>query len=186
MISTEIQGIKLNLHTLNSLFSPNNIDLGTLSMISCVNVSKDDFILDLGCGYGIVGIYFAKIIGDKNVVMSDIDPKAIEISKKNIIENGVPNIKIIESDEFSNIDDTNFTMILSNPPYHSDFKLPKHFIEKGFNRLKINGRMYMVTKRKDWYKNKFISIFGGVTIKEINGYYIFIAEKRKNEYNKTR
>ena len=62
------------------------------------------------------------------------------------------------------------------------FTVAKRFIEKGFNRLKIGGKMYMVTKRKDWYKNKLISIFGGVRIHEIDGYYVFEAEKRSASY----
>jgi len=44
----------------------------------------------------------------------------------------------------------------------------------------------MVTKRKDWYKNKLISIFGGVRIWEIENYYVFMAEKKKDSYSKTK
>ena len=91
-------------------------------------------------------------------------------------------VKIVRSDGFSQLDDTGFTLILSNPPYHADFSVPKSFIEKGFNRLQIGGRMMMVTKRKEWYKNKLISIFGGVTIAEIDGYYVFASQKRSANY----
>ena len=65
----------------------------------------------------------------------------------------------------------------------ADFSIPKHFIEKGFNRLRIGGKMYMVTKRKDWYKNKLSAIFGGVKIYEIDGYFVFCAEKRNSKYS---
>ena len=60
--------------------------------------------------------------------------------------------------------------------------MAKSFIEKGFNRFLIGGKFYMVTKRKEWYKDKFISIFGGVKIYEKNGYYIFEAKKRDFKY----
>ena len=56
------------------------------------------------------------------------------------------------------------------------------FIEKGFNRLKIGGRMVMVTKRRDWYRNKLIAIFGGVKVREIDGYFVFEAERRDLRY----
>ena len=46
----------------------------------------------------------------------------------------------------------------------------------------IDGKLIMVTKRLDWYKNKFTSIFGGVGVYEVNGYYVFVAEKRKQEH----
>jgi 16S rRNA (guanine1207-N2)-methyltransferase len=65
-----------------------------------------------------------------------------------------------------------------------DFSVPKHFIEKGFNHLKIGGKLFMVTKRKEWYKNKLISVFGGVKIWEENGYYVFMAQKTQSSYSK--
>ena len=71
-------------------------------------------------------------------------------------------------------------MILSNPPYHTDFAVAKGFIEDGFKKLLVGGKMVMVTKRLDWYRNKLSSVFGGVTVKEKDGYYVFLAEKRGN------
>ncbi len=153
-------------------------------MLSMVNFTNGDKVLDLGCGYGVVGILAAKIIGDENVIMTDKVSMAVHISRENAILNMVPNIRIYQSDGFRNLDEKDFTLILSNPPYHVDFKIPKEFIEKDFNRLTIGGRMYMVTKRKDWYKNKFISIFGGVKIWEIEDYYVFMAVKMNSTYAK--
>jgi len=182
MISETIGGISLVFETGNSSFSPHNIDKGTLAMLSVTEIPEAGKILDLGCGYGVVGIYLAKQTGEANVVMSDIDPGLVELAQKNAARNGVGGILSIVSDGFKNISINDFSLILSNPPYHSDFSVPKHFIEKGFNRLLTGGKMLMVTKRKDWYKNKFIAIFGGVKIHEIDGYFVFLAEKRKTQY----
>jgi len=184
MVSEIIGGVQLNLETASTMFSPLCVDKGTLSMLSVVDLSVSDKLLDLGCGYGAVGIYAAKIIGAGNVVMSDINKKCVSLSKKNAEANGVGEVKVILSDGFESIDDKDFTLILSNPPYHADFSVPKHFIEKGFNRLVVGGKMFMVTKRKDWYKNKITAIFGGVKIHEIDGYFIFCAEKRGTQYAK--
>ncbi|MCL2406301.1 MAG: methyltransferase [Defluviitaleaceae bacterium] len=168
--------------TTDSPFSPRGVDRGTLAMLSAVDISSAGKLLDLGCAYGVVGIYAAKFIGEENVVMSDIDHKSIVLSNKNAELNNVSGIKIVQSDGFRNLEDTGFTHILSNPPYHADFSIAKHFIEKGFNRLAIGGFMVMVTKRRDWYKNKLVSIFGGVMIQEIDGYFVFVAEKRSEKY----
>jgi len=184
MISEIISGIQLNLETASTMFSPLCVDKGTLSMLSVVELSPSDKLLDLGCGYGVVGIYAANVIGAQNVVMSDINKKCISLSKKNAEANSVSGVKIIHSDGFESLDDKDFTLILSNPPYHADFSVPKHFIEKGFNRLMVGGKMYMVTKRKDWYKNKLTAIFGGVKVHEIDGYFVFCAEKRGTQYAK--
>ena len=51
-------------------------------MLSAVEFKHDDKVLDLGCGYGIVGILSAKIVGAANVVMTDIDDKAVSISRR--------------------------------------------------------------------------------------------------------
>ena len=186
MIETNIKGIDLVFETGAGVFSPKGIDLGTLSMLSIVDFQETDKVLDLGCGYGVVGILAAKIIGDHNVVMIDIDEEAIRLSRKNCQWNNVQGVKIQKSDGFTNLDETDFTMILSNPPYHTDFSVAKRFIEKGFNRLSVGGRMYMVTKRKEWYENKLKSIFGGVRIWELNGYFVFMSIKKSGTYAKAR
>ena len=174
----------MSFKTNDGLFSPNGVDAGTKAMLSCAAFTQSDKLLDLGCGYGVVGIYAAKLIGVQNVTMVDIDEAAVALSKENALLNNVPEVRIFQSDGFKNIDDTGFSVILSNPPYHTDFSVAKQFIEKGFNRLIVGGRMVMVTKRRDWYKNKFIAIFGGVLIIERDGYFVFTAEKRSPSYAK--
>lgn len=178
MITAEIKNVSLRFETDTSNFSPNSIDVGTLAMLSAVEFSPDDKILDMGCGYGVVGILAAKLIGQKKVTMCDISESAVKQAKINAELNGVPDIDIKISDGFSEIADNDFTLILSNPPYHADFSVPKHFIEVGFKKLAVGGKMVMVTKRLDWYKNKLTSVFGGVMVREIDGYYVFISEKR--------
>ncbi len=180
-ISTTMKEIPLSFQTESSLFSPKAIDSGTLAMLSSVDFLPSDKVLDLGCGYGVVGILAAKLVGEANVVLCDSSETAVKYARLNAEANSVPNINIILSNAFEHIPDNDFTLILSNPPYHTDFSIAKHFIEEGFQRLDIGGRMVMVTKRLDWYKNKLAAIFGGVKVQEIDGYYVFIAEKRSQK-----
>lgn len=178
-ISATIKNIPFHFQTDSSLFSPKAIDSGTLAMLSVIDFLPDDKVLDLGCGYGVVGILAAKFIGEADVVLCDSSETAVKYAMLNAETNLVPNINIILSNAFEHIPDNDFTLILSNPPYHTDFSVAKRFIEEGFQRLAIGGRMVMVTKRLDWYKNKLTSVFGGIKVQEIDGYYVFIAEKRK-------
>ena len=152
--------------TAPGLFSPKGLDAGTRVMLEHVTF----------------GYYAAKQIGADKVTLLDINPSAVSLASKNAQINHLDGLRIWQSDGLSALDDTGYTLILSNPPYNSNFSTAKHFIEKGFNRLQIGGRMFMVTKRKTWYQNKLAAIFGGVTIHEENGYYLFIAEKRKPVY----
>ncbi len=184
MISVTIKNIPMIFKSDAAIFSPKAIDTGTLAMLSIIDFSPNDKVLDLGCGYGIVGILAGKIIGSEKVIMSDISETAVQYSKINAELNEIKNIDIKISDGYENIADSDFTLILTNPPYHTDFSVAKKFIEGGYKRLVIGGRMVMVTKRLTWYKNKLSSVFGGVKVHEIDGYYVFIAEKRRNKDNK--
>ena len=182
LLQVEILGQQVSLETRPGLFSPEHVDRGTLAMLSHVKIASGMRIMDLGCGCGVVGIVAAKIAGEENVFMSDADPMAVETARRNAERNGVGGVQVCVSDGFQSVDASGFDLILSNPPYQTDFSVAKGFIEKGFNRLKIGGKLYMVTKRRAWYKNKMVSVFGGVEIRETDGYYVFIAERRSLKY----
>jgi len=151
-------------------------------MLSCVQFGQYEKILDLGCGYGLIGIYAAKAIQQGDVWMTDRDPLALDYATRNSVLNHVEDIKVIKSDGFYDLRETNFTKILCNPPYHVDFSVPKHFIEKGFNRLVVGGSLWMVTKRKTWYSNKLRSIFGSVRVRVVDNYFVFEATKKSMSY----
>jgi len=167
-----------------ALFSPRYPDPGTLFMMKNVDLSAEDKVLDLGCGYGLVGVIAAMTVPAENIFMTDSDPRAVDYSRKNLEHNGISGATVVRGNSFEAIEETGFSLILSNPPYHADFSIAKSFIEKGFNRLKIGGKMIMVTKRKEWYKNKLSAIFGGVRILEEDGYFLFVSEKRSQTYAK--
>ena len=181
-IDVEFGGHRLALETQPGLFSPQHADRGTLAMLSCARFEPGMRVLDLGCGCGLVGICAAKVCGEENVTLLDVDPLAVEVARRNAARNGVGGVKAVVSDGFSGLDESGFDLILSNPPYQSDFSVAKAFIEKGFNRLKLGGRMVMVTKRREWYRNKLSAIFGGVRVHEVDGYFVFEAEKRDARY----
>ena len=182
MIDVEIKGISLALETAPGLFSPQRADRGTLAMLSCVDFAPGMKVLDLGCGCGLVGIAAARICGEENVVLSDIDPLAVEVAARNAVRNGVTGVKVVRSDGFEAVSDAGFDLILSTPPYQTDFSVAKGFIEKGFNRLKLGGSLMMVTKRREWYRNRISAIFGGVRIHEVDGYFVFEAQRRGMSY----
>lgn len=165
-------------HTLDTLFSYKQIDIGTQQMIAHIDLQFNDKVLDLGCGYGVVGIWAAHTIGAKNVVMSDVNVTALEMTAENVAINNLAQIRIVHSDGFNNIPDVDFTLIMSNPPYHTNFSVAKAFIEGSYRHLQMGGWLVMVTKRFDWYKNKMHAVFGGVRWIENRGYYVFMSQKR--------
>jgi 16S rRNA (guanine1207-N2)-methyltransferase len=182
VITVRALGHELEMETAPGLFSPERADRGTLAMLAHATFAPGMHVLDLGCGWGLVGILAAKSCGEEGVVLSDVDPRAVALAKANAARNGVGGVKAVVSDTYEGIDDAGFDLILTNPPCQSDFAVAKRFIEKGFNRLKVGGRLLMVTKRRTWYRNKLVAIFGGVRIYETDGYFVFEAEKRSQRY----
>jgi 16S rRNA (guanine1207-N2)-methyltransferase len=182
VIHVSIQGVDLTLKTAESLFSPRRVDPGTLAMLSCVRFLKNDKVLDLGCGYGVVGILAAKVVAPERVYMIDNDPVAVELASENVRLNDAQGITVLLSDGFDALTAAGFTHILCNPPYHVDFSVPKRFIRKGFNRLLVGGRFWLVTQREVWYRNKLRAIFGGVTEHDAAPYRVFEAIKRSHRY----
>lgn len=182
MYQTTLWAQELSIETLPGLFSPAGADAGTRAMISTVTLLPGQKLLDLGCGAGLVGIAAARILGADAVWMTDIDPDAVHCTRRNAMQNGVQDVHIVCGDALDAVDAAGFDWILSNPPYHADFSVAKKFIEKGFNRLKIGGKLVMVVKRELWYRNKLTAIFGGVKMEQIDGYYVFTAEKRREQY----
>ncbi len=172
LIRTEVLGTALELEAHDGLFSPRHIDRGTLAMLSVAPPEPGMRVMDLGCGYGVVGIAAARRCGAENVWMSDADPVATEAARRNAARNGVPGVHIACGDGFDAVDAAGFDLILVNPPYQSDFAVAKRFIEKGFNRLKLGGKMAVVVKRGTWYRNKMRAVFGGVRDFEVDGYHV--------------
>lgn len=179
LLKETICGQKIILETGNYYFSPKSIDKGTLFLLSKVQVTEEDKVLDLGCGYGVVGISIGKLIGEEKVILSDISEEALSLTNANLLRNGLNNVRVVKSNGLKEIPDRDFTLILSNPPYHADFSVAKAFIEESYKRLVLGGKLMMVTKRLPWYRNKMTSVFGGVKVFEQEGYYVFVAEKRR-------
>jgi len=177
-----IQGQQLSFDAGPKLFSPSDVDHGTRLLLTSVQLAEGDKVLDLGCGYGVIGIYVARLLCPARVYMIYIDPEAVKCAESNAHRNAVDGVHITVGDGFKQFNETGFTKILCNPPYHRDFSVAKHFIEKGFNRLAIGGSMWLVTKRDKWYRNKLTSVFGGVRVVSQDSYLIFEAVKKRATY----
>ena len=117
MLEVEVKGIKLYLQTQPGLFSPNAPDRGTVHMLQHVEFAQEDIVLDLGCGYGLVGIYAASIIPSTHVYMTDIDPEAVAAAAVNLEVNGISGVTVVHGSAYDSVDRSDFTLILSNPPY---------------------------------------------------------------------
>ena len=180
MYCVRLAGYELTFETAPALFSPDRLDAGTAAMLRAVQFESADKVLDLCCGYGPVGVYAGKLIDPARVWLLDNDPLAVGCASRNLERNGVAGAHVQVDDGFASLEETAFTKILCNPPYHADFALPK--IEKAFNRLAVGGALWMVVRREAWYRRKLRAIFGAVTARPDAGYVIFEAVKTSSRY----
>ena len=175
-VKCNIGGRECVFNTLPMLFSPSAPDRGSMAMLRHVQISAQDKALDLGCGWGYVSAALC-ISGAGQVQACDVSADAVNVSNDNFARLGFK-LRAILSDGLDEVQDRDFTLILSNPPYQSDFSVAAKFIKQSHSHLVPGGRLIMVTKRLDWYKNRIIAVFGGVHIDRDDGYFVFTAEKR--------
>ena len=141
-----VNGNSFTFNTDNGVFSKGELDYGTNLLIQ--NVLKKPLtgdILDLGCGYGAIGIIISKIT-NTNVVMTDINKRALHLTKMNAKKNGV-SVNVIESDGYENIDGM-FDYIISNPPIRVGKKKLYELILDSKKHLKENGKLIIVIRKE--------------------------------------
>jgi len=187
---TEILGDKILINSGSGLFSLKKPDFGTELLIKNFKLPKTfsedkkliPEILDLGCGYGIIGISIKKHYPQLNMTMIDINDRAIQLSKKNCDENDAECL-VIKSNIFANpvLDDKRFDIILTNPPFSAGKKVCIEFIEQSFKHLNPEGILEVVAphnKGGESLKKAMQDTFGNVEeLVKKRGYRVYVSTK---------
>lgn len=171
-------------NTSNSVFSKTAVDFGTMTMIETFLKNEESFrgsILDLGCGYGPVGVMLAKAMDDVKITMVDINERAIKLSALNAEENKVANkINVFQSNIFEKVDET-FGRILTNPPIRAGKETVYMFFDGAYEHLNVGGKLYVVIQKKQGANSaidKLVSLFGNCeTLYKKSGYFILCCTK---------
>ncbi|BFH73452.1 methyltransferase [Sulfurisphaera javensis] len=179
IVNDVVNGIPLSLVSSRGVFSKTKLDLGTKVLLENLILPEKGIVSDIGCGYGPIGIYIALKNPNLNVIMIDIDEKAVYLAEKNVKRYKLENrVKVIKNNILENID-IKFNGIYSNPP----LKAGKAFIEKmseqSYQRLETNGIVEVVVyKGEENVINLFRRYFNEVKVlKRIKGYSIIMAVK---------
>ena len=168
-IEYSIQDKKIKLVVDNGVFSKNHVDIATNFMLN--TLLKEDIkgeVLDVGCGYGVIGITLASFFKDLKVTMLDINERALNLAKKGVKLNKLSDIKIIESDGLSNLEEKDlFDVIVTNPPIRAGKQVIYKMYEDSFNHLKDGGVFYLVINKKHGApstKEYLIELFGNCEV----------------------
>ncbi|MBF7093826.1 class I SAM-dependent methyltransferase [Streptococcus sp. HF-1907] len=160
------------------VFSKKMIDFGSQVLLNALEVDNGKKLLDLGCGYGPLGISLVKV-HQLDVTMVDINNRAIELAKKNAERNQVV-ATIFQSNVYENVNGS-YDYIISNPPIRAGKKVVHQIIEESIDYLNDGGSLTIVIQKKQGApsaKAKMEEVFGNCEIvKKDKGYYILRSEK---------
>lgn len=162
----------------SGVFSKKMIDYGSQVLLNALEVEEGGRLLDVGCGYGPLGIALAKTKG-LDVTMVDVNHRALDLAKKNAEKNHV-SANIFQSSVYDNVEGE-FDYIISNPPIRAGKEIVHRIISESINHLVVGGTLTIVIQKKQGApsaKAKMAEVFGNVeTVKKDKGYYILRSER---------
>ena len=181
LISIVLKGREFKFLTSSSVFSKKRIDPGTKLIIETMILPEDGIILDLGCGYGAIGILAASTNPKLKVIMTDVNSRAAELAKLNLKKNRILNAQVKKGYLYEPVSDLNFNCILVNPPVSAGMKLVKSMILEAPKIMAHKGLFQMVIRSKIGAKilpEIFMKSFGNCTIiSRQAGYRVLKGEK---------
>ena len=177
-LRVELLGHKLTFLTDAGVFSKKMIDFGSQLLLKCLELEKGERVLDVGCGYGPLGITLVKAYGVQ-ATMVDINNRALDLARKNAERNQV-SATIFQSNIYEQVEGK-FDHVISNPPIRAGKQVVHEIIEKSKDFLEDDGDLTIVIQKKQGApsaKSKMEDVFGNCEIiKKDKGYYILRSVK---------
>ena len=168
-----IRGKKFTFSSDNGVFSKNGVDFGSRLLLDFIPLEEvGGKILDLGCGYGVIGIALNKLTG-ANVDMVDVNLRALHLTEMNVSANKCQNINVFESNVYENVN-TKYTSIVTNPPIRAGKKVVYDMLFNAKDYLTDDGNLYFVIRKQQGAKSMISDLE-----KE---YDLEILEKKKGYY----
>ena len=184
-INFEVNGISVNLLTDNGVFSKSKVDEGSLAFLKVIlPLDLGNNILDLGCGYGTIGLTLAIAKKEARVTLADVNTRALALCKRNADAYDLgQRVTILQSDIYEKIEGP-YDSIVVNPPIRAGKKVTYAMYEGAKQYLIDGGSLFIVIRKAQGAESasRYIeSLFGNVTLlKRDKGYYIYQAVKSKN------
>ena len=147
IIRARIKNFDLIFKSASGIFSATEIDSASKLLIEKAEIPTHSRILDLGCGYGMIGIVAAKSCPTCYVILTDINKRAVKLAKENILLNRVGNAEARQGDIYESVQDGKFDVILLNPPMAAGRDIVLRMITKAPDYLNKYGSLQIVANK---------------------------------------
>ncbi|EOL50383.1 class I SAM-dependent methyltransferase [Enterococcus caccae] len=180
--SFELRGKKFQFLTDSGVFSRNTVDFGSRVLIDAFDWEElpEGKLLDVGCGYGPIGLSLASLSG-RPVEMIDVNQRAVALAQENAKKNHVENVDIHTSNIYADVHEKEYAAIISNPPIRAGKKVVHEILSEAYPRLLVGGTLTVVIQKKQGApsaEKKMAEVFGNVEIvTKDKGYYILKSVK---------
>jgi 16S rRNA (guanine1207-N2)-methyltransferase len=145
LIRTILRGKRYEFITSRGVFSAKKVDKGTRILVENMVLPEEGRILDMGSGIGVIGIVAARERPGLEVVMTDVNKRAIELTHLNVKRNNVTNVSVYEGFLFEPLGEMKFNTIVSNPPISAGMrKVVFPLVEGAKGRLVAGGTLQLV------------------------------------------
>jgi 16S rRNA (guanine1207-N2)-methyltransferase len=179
--SAVVRGLSLRLRTDAGVFSRGALDRGTELLIEALEVGPCELILDLGCGYGAIGIAASKLSEGGHVILTDVNERAVRLAKENLRANDVTNAEVRTGDLYEPVRGMAFDHVACNPPIRAGRALVDRIVSEAPAHLLDGGRLWLVARTRqgaDALRERMAETFGRAEIvRRGSGYKVLCSVK---------
>ena len=179
-----LKGNTLSFTSDNGVFSKHTVDFGSELLIESYDVPEQfqkASLLDIGCGYGTMGLAYGKAYPELSIEMIDVNERALVLAQENAKKNGIHNVDIHESNLYDSVKKSQYEIIISNPPIRAGKIVVHTILEKAYDYLAENGQLVIVIQKKQGApsaQKKMEEVFGNCErIQWDKGYWILVSTK---------
>ena len=189
-IKARLRGREWTFVTDRGVFSRSRVDAGTRLLVETMQVAPAEHILDVGCGYGPVGLVAGFLAPHGRAVLIDVNVRAVELAAQNASVNDVRNVEVLQGDGCAPVAGRLFDAAVTNPPIRAGKSTLRRLVRDIWEHLRPGGRFYFVARTAQGAKTlarDVAEVFG--TVNEIarrSGYRVYEAVKQVGELESRR
>ncbi len=191
LVEFSYAGKGFRFHSSSGVFSKNHLDDGSLALLEGVRkvfstresegTEIEGTLLDLGCGYGVLGIVVKRLFPKLTLVLADVNQRALALAKENTRENRIGFTEILEVDAWKGLEDRRFDFVLTNPPIRAGKKTVYAFFAGAAEHLSPGGGFITVVSKHqgaDSAKKELVRLFGNCeVVHRSKGFHVFCSTR---------